>query len=63
MKTDKEHEFIDDLFFIKREGNKCAHGEDASASTVLEAIRRAFEASINYAGAKAKSSKPKRRLL
>ncbi len=57
IKTEKEKEFIDDLFFIKREGNKCAHGEDVSASTVLEAIRCAFEASINYANAKEKTSK------
>ena len=56
-KSDKEREFIEDLFFIKREGNKCAHGEDTSASVVLEAIRRAFEVSINYANAKKKSSK------
>ena len=57
IKTDKEREFIEDLFFIKREGNKCAHGEDSSAITVLEAIKRAFEAAINYAGAKTKTLK------
>ena len=57
IKTDKESEFIEDLFYIKREGNKCAHGEDASAITVLEALKRAFEASINYAGAKEKNTK------
>ncbi len=57
IKTDREKEFIEDLFFIKREGNKCAHGEDASAITVLEAIKRAFEASINYANATKKTSK------
>ena len=57
VKTDKEKEFIEDLFFIKQEGNKCAHGEDASAITVLEAIKRAYEASINYANAKLKTSK------
>ena len=57
IKTDKEREFIEDLFFIKREGNKSAHGEDVSAITVLEAIKRAYEASVNYAGAKTKSSK------
>ena len=57
VKTEKEKEFIEDLFFIKQEGNKCAHGEDASAITVLEAIKRAYEASINYACAKSKTSK------
>lgn len=49
IKTDREKEFVDDLFFIKKEGNKCAHGEDSSAITALETIRCAFEASINYA--------------
>ena len=57
IKTEREREFIEDLFFIKREGNKCAHGEDATAITVLEAIKRAFEASINYANAIKKSQK------
>lgn len=57
IKNPKEQEFIEDLFFIKREGNKCAHGEDASAIIVLEAIKRAFEASINYASSKEKNPK------
>ena len=55
--TDKEKEFIEDLYFIKREGNKSAHGEDVGAMIVLEAIKRGFEASINYAAAKEKSEK------
>lgn len=49
IKSETEREFIDDLFFIKRMGNKCAHGEDVLASEALEAVKRAFEASINYA--------------
>ena len=49
IKTEREKEFIDDLFFIKKEGNKCAHGEDIAASDALETIKRAFEAAINYA--------------
>jgi len=57
IKTEKEKEFIEDLFFIKREGNKSAHGEDVSAITVLEAIKRAYEASVNYASAKTKNPK------
>lgn len=48
VKSDTEKEFIDDLFFIKKQGNKCAHGEDVLSSDVLEAIQRAFEAAINY---------------
>lgn len=54
IKSEREKEFIEDLFFIKREGNKCAHGEDVSMSVVLEAIQRAFEATINYVYAKNK---------
>ena len=49
VKQEREKEFIDDLFFIKKEGNKCAHGEDTTAMTTLEVLKRAFEASINYA--------------
>jgi len=57
IKTDREKEFVEDLFFIKKQGNKCAHGEDTSASEVLEAIRRAFEISINYANEKENTSR------
>ena len=49
IKSETEREFIDDLFFIKKMGNKCAHGEDVLVSEALEAVKRAFEASINYA--------------
>lgn len=54
IKTEREREFVDDLFFIKKEGNACAHGEDTEANTALEVIQRAFEASINYVYAKTK---------
>jgi len=57
VKTEREREFVEDLFFIKREGNKCAHGEDALMSDVLEAMRRAFEIAINYAYSKKKDEK------
>ena len=57
IKTQEEKEFIDDLFFIKKMGNKCAHGEDIAPSEALEAIKRAFEASINYAYSKKKDEK------
>ena len=57
IKTEQEKEFIDDLFFIKKQGNKCGHGEDILASDALEAIKRAFEASINYAYSKTKDEK------
>lgn len=49
IKSESEREFIDDLFFIKKQGNKCAHGEDVTPSEALEAVQRAFEATINYA--------------
>lgn len=55
VKTQREKEFIEDLFFIKKEGNACAHGEDATAITTLEVIKRAFEAGINYAYTKTKN--------
>ena len=57
IKSQEEKEFIDDLFFIKKMGNKCAHGEDIAPSEALEAIKRAFEASINYAYSKKKNEK------
>lgn len=50
--SQREKEFIEDLFFIKKEGNKCAHGEDATAISTLECLRRAFEVALSYAQAK-----------
>jgi len=52
VQSQREKEFIEDLFFIKKEGNKCAHGEDATAITTLECLRRAFEVALSYAQAK-----------
>ena len=57
IKSETEREFIDDLFFIKKMGNKCAHGEDILVSEALEAMKRAFEASINYAYSRKKNDK------
>ena len=57
IKTDRDKEFVEDLFFIKREGNKCAHGEETSVSATLEALRRAFEVSIYYCNYSKKSNK------
>ena len=48
IQTERDREFVEDLFFIKREGNKCAHGEETTISATLEAIKRAFEISIYY---------------
>ena len=47
-KTDRQKEFLEDMYSIKQIGNKCAHGEDIEASEALGAIRCAFEAAINY---------------
>ncbi len=49
IQTEREKEFIEDLFFIKKQGNACAHGEQTSASSALETLKRAFEAGISYA--------------
>lgn len=57
IKSETEREFIDDLFFIKKMGNKCAHGEDVLVSEALEGMKRAFEASINYAYSRKKDKK------
>ncbi len=56
-RNEREKEFVEDLFFIKKQGNKCAHGETIGVSETLDTIRRAFEASINYAAAKKYSKK------
>ncbi len=48
IKDERQKEIIDDMFFIKQEGNKCAHGQDCESSTALEVIKRAFEMSINH---------------
>ena len=54
---EQEKEVIEDLYFIKREGNKSAHTSEQRlpASTALECLQRAFEISINYAFAKTPS--------
>ena len=57
IKSQSEQEFIDDLFYIKKIGNKCAHGEDVTSSETLESMRRAFEATINYCYSRKKDEK------
>ncbi len=46
----REKEFLDDLYFIKREGNASAHGGKIQKDGIkaLECLQRAFEISINY---------------
>lgn len=48
ISSQREQELIDDLFFIKKHGNACAHGEDISPTIALECIKRAFEIAINF---------------
>ena len=57
IQDERDKEFVEDLFFIKREGNKCAHGEEATVSATLEAIRRAFEISIYFSNLSSKNNK------
>jgi len=53
----QEKEFIEDLFFIKKLGNQCAHGEETKPSDALEVLKRAFEAGISYSNFKIKNKK------
>ena len=49
--AEQEKEFIDDLYFLKREGNNSVHSVAVKNSGIvaLECLQRAFELSINYA--------------
>ncbi len=48
--NEQEKEFIDDLYFLKKQGNLSVHSENVTknATTALECLQRAFEAGINY---------------
>ena len=54
-----EKEFIDDLYFLKKQGNISVHSSTVKRDgiTALECLQRAFEASINYAVFYKKGSK------
>ena len=49
--TEEEKEFIEDLYFIKKQGNVSVHtaAVKQDAITALECLKRAFEIAINYA--------------
>lgn len=49
-KTEEEKEFLDDLYFIKREGNASVHSGTVQKDGIiaLECLQRAFEIAINY---------------
>lgn len=47
----QEKEFVDDLYFLKREGNASVHAGKVKNDGIiaLECLQRAFEVAINYA--------------
>ena len=49
-KSIQENEFIDDLYFLKKHGNKSAHAVKVQHDSLeaLECLQRAFEAAISY---------------
>ena len=46
----QEKEFVEDLYFLKREGNASVHGSSVEKDAILalECLQRAFEIAINY---------------
>ncbi len=48
---EEEKEFIDDLYFLKKQGNLSVHGAkvEKNATMALECLQRAFEVGLNYA--------------
>ena len=48
--AEQEKEFIDDLYFLKREGNNSTHSSEVKQDGILalECLQRAFEIAINY---------------
>lgn len=49
--TLKEQEFISDMYFLKKQGNKAVHSEKScnDGKIALECLEHLFEAAINYA--------------
>lgn len=47
----QEKEFVEDLYFLKREGNASVHRSNLKKNgiTALECLQRAFEIALNYA--------------
>lgn len=48
--SEQEKEFIDDLYFLKKQGNNSVHSGKVKQDgiTALECLQRSFEAAINY---------------
>ena len=55
----QEKEFVDDLYFLKREGNASVHASSVKKDGIvaLECLQRAFEIAINYTVYYKKSNK------
>lgn len=51
IKNEQEKEFIDDLYFLKKNGNASAHSSSVKKDGILalECLQRAFEVGLNYA--------------
>ena len=49
--SEQEKEFIDDLYFLKKQGNASVHSATVKQDgiTALECLQRSFEAALNYA--------------
>ena len=56
---EQEKEFIDDLYFLKREGNASVHAGEVKKDGIvaLECLQRAFEVAISYALYRSTTSK------
>ena len=51
IKNIRQRELINDLYFLKAQGNASAHGKKVKqdGNIALDCIKRAFEVAINYA--------------
>ena len=49
-KSEEEKEFLDDLHFLKKEGNASVHSSEVKKDAIiaLQCLQRAFEVAINY---------------
>lgn len=58
IKIEQEKEFIDDLYFLKKQGNASVHSSNVKKEGMLalECLQRAFEVAINYVVYYAKGS-------
>ena len=59
IKSEQEREFIEDLYFLKKQGNASVHSSSVKKEGILalECLQRAFEVSLNYAVFYAKANK------